>query len=263
MDSIKYPGQHGKLLLVTVIALVSFLFLIAFTPNASAAAGVRFLHLAPDAGSFNIWIDGRLIEQDLKFKENTEYVELNPGQHRVICKTNDGPNPQVLNSPFPFREDKEYTVSVTGNREGGDLQLVFVIDNCPPARSLAQVKFTNAVQNSPPADLSIKYGPTLYSDMAFRASGSCQLIPPDNYIFRLSETESGDLIAEKKVELKAGTRHNIFATNSQKGGSTDLISLEKPNAPEEVPKIFGVERSVLQVLGAGLIASLLILALGR
>lgn len=248
---------------MTVVALVSFLFLITFTQNASAIADVRFLHLAPDAGPVNIWIDGRLIEQDLKFKENTGYVELSPGQHRVICKTKAGPNPQVLNSPFPFREDKEYTISVTGNREAGDFQLVFVIDNCPPARSLAQVKFTNAVQNSPPTDLSIKYGPTLYSDLAFRTSGGCQLIPPDNYLFRLSETESGDLITEKKVELKAGMRYNIFATRSQKGGNTDLISLKKPNAPEEVPKIFGVERSVLQVLGAGLIASLLILALGR
>lgn len=263
MDSIKYPGQSGKLTLFLVAALVFFFVIIAFSPTTSAATGVRFLHLAPDAGPVDIWIDGRLVEQGLRFKEDTEYVEVSPEQHRVICKTEDEPTSKVLNSPFPFRKDKEYTVAITGNRQGDDLQLVFVIDNCPPSESLAQVKFTNAVQNSPPADLSVKYGPTLYSGLAFRTGGGCQLIPPDNYIFRLSETESGDLISEKEVELKAGTRYNVFATKTQEGDGPDLISLTKPNAPEEVPKIFGVERSVLQLLGAGLIASLVILVLGR
>lgn len=204
-----------------------------------------------------------MVQQGLKFKESTDYVGINPDRHRVISKTKDGPNPVVLNSPFPFRKDMEYTVAVTGNREDEDLQLIYVIDNCRPTESLAQVKFTNAVGNSPRADLSIKYGPTLYTNLAFRTGGGCQLIPPDNYLFRLTETESGDLITEKKVELKAGTRYNYFATRSQPGGNVELLALTKPNAPEEVPKIFGVERSVLQLLGAGLIASLLILVLGR
>lgn len=262
MESIEYPGQTGKLTLF-LVALAFFFVIIAFSPTASAATGVRFLHLAPDAGPVDIWIDGRLVEQGLKFKGETDYIEINPDRHRIICKTEDGPNTVVLNSLFPFRKDKEYTVALTGSREDEDLQLVFLIDNCPPTKRLAQVKFTNAVHNTPLANLSIKYGPTLYRGLSFRTGGGCQLIPPDDYLFRLTETETGDLIAEKKLELQAETRHNIFATRSQKDGGVEFLTLTKPNAPEEVPKIFGVERSVLQLLGAGLIASVVILVLGR
>lgn len=263
MESREYPGQPGRLILFLVVALVLFFVIIAFSPTSRAATGVRFLHLSPDAGPVDIWIDGRLVKQDLEFKGETDYIEINPEQHRIICKTKEDPNSVVLNSLFPFREDKEYTVAVTGNREEDDLQLDFVIDNCPPTQGLAQVKFTNAVHNTPLINLSIKYGPTLYNGLAFRTGGGCRLIPPDSYLFSLTESESGDLIAQKKLELQAETRYNVFATRSQEDGGIEFLSLSKPNAPEEVPKIFGVERSVLQLLGAGLIASLVILVLGR
>ncbi len=263
MESIELPGQSGKLILFFGIALVVFVLSAIFSLTANAASGVRFLHLAPDAGPVDTWIDGSLVGENLNFEEVTDYVEISSERHRVIYKTKTGPNPIVLNTIFPFRENKEYTVALTGNREDDDLQLIFVSDNCPPTASLAQVKFTNAVQDSPPADLSVKYGPTLYKRLAFRTAGNCQLVPPGNYLFTLSETESGDLITEKEIELKAETRYNIFATRSQENEDIDLLRLTKPNAPEEVPKIFGVERSVLQLLGAGLIASLVILVLGR
>ncbi|MBS3736682.1 MAG: DUF4397 domain-containing protein [Candidatus Bipolaricaulota bacterium] len=263
MESLEYPGQPGRLIPFLVVALVLFFAIIAFSPTTRAATGVRFLHLSPDAGPVDIWIDGRLVEQELTFKEDTDYVEINPDQHRIICKTEDGPDTVVLNSLFPFREDKQYTVALTGDRMSDDLQLLFVIDNCPPTQRLAQVKFTNAIQNSPQADLSIKYGPVLYSRVSFRTGGGCRLIPPDSYLFSLTESESGDLIAQKELELQAETRYNIFTTRSQEDGGIEFLSLSKPNAPEEVPKIFGVERSVLQLLGAGLIASLVILVLGR
>jgi len=263
MEAKDGPGQKGKFRYSLVFALVLFLLLGTTHLGVIAATGVRLFHLAPDVGPVEIWIDGRLIEQDLEFKEHTGYIDITPGQHRVICKTRDGPSTIVLNSPFPYRQDKDYTVALTGNRAGKDLELVYVIDNCPPTEGLAQVKFTNAVPENPPADLSIKFGPTLYSGLAFRTGGGCNLIPPDNYLFRLTETKSGSLIAEKKLELEAGTRYNIFATGLKKREGVEFLTLSKPNAPEEVPKIFGIERSVLQLFGAGIIASLLILVLGR
>lgn len=260
---IESPGQFGKLTLFFGVVLVLFFLFTTSSLKANATSDVRFLHLAPDAGPVDTWIDGRLVGENLNFKEATDYVETSSERHRVIYKTITGQNAIILNTIFPFRDDREYTVALTGNRENDDLQLIFVSDNCPPSASLAQVKFTNAAQDSPPANLSIKYGPTLYERMAFRTAGNCQLIPPGNYLFELSETESGDLITEKEIKLKAETRYNIFATKNQENENVDLLRLTKLNAPEEVPKIFGVERSVLQLLGAGLIASLVILVLGR
>jgi len=263
MEPNKTPGQNGKSYLLIGIALVLFFIISPFSSRALASTNIRFLHLAPGTGPVEIWIDGRLIKQSLNFREHTNYVEISSEQHRVISKTMNGPNTVVLNSPFPFRENKEYTVLVTGGRKRKDLQLLFTVDNCPPNANLAQIKFINSVQDSPPANVSIKYGPTLYSDLAFRMGGGCRLIPSDNYRFQLVETRTGKLIAEQDIDLKAGTRYNIFATETEEGNDVELLYLTKPNVPEEVPKIFGIERSVLQLLGAGLIASLVILVIGR
>ena len=255
-------GSTGKLgLLILLVLTISFLFC-SIPRGVTAATEVRFIHLAPGAGPVEIWIDGQLIKQDLEFKANTDYLDIAPDQHRIICKTREGPNTVVLNSLFPFRKDKEYTVAVTG-RERADLELIYVIDNCSPTENLSQVTFTNAVPNTPPSNLEVKYGPSLYEDLAFRMGGGCKLIPPDGYLFRLVEKDSGELIAEKELNLEAGTRYNVFATGTEDGKGAQFLVLSKPNRPEETPKIFGIDRSVLQLFGAGIIASLVILVIGR
>ena len=247
-----------------LVALVIFVSLALLpTRTALAQTRVRFLHLAPDAGSLEIWIDGTRISESLGYTEPTEYQEITPEIHRVICKTKDEEDPVILNSPFPFRKDNDYTVTVTGKFGAEDLQLDFQIDSCPPSRNLAQLRFTNAVQEQPPADLSIRFGPTLYSDLAFRTDGNCKLLPPDKYPLRLTDLETGDLIGQKQVNFEAGMRYNVFATKKNPESETNFLNLKQHNAPKEVPKVFGIERSVIQLFGAGLIASLLILALGR
>ena len=264
MASKIFPGQLTRRKVFSTIALVS-LFLLGTFFCTFAAAGqsrVRFLHLASGAGQLEIWVDGRLITGDLDFKQKTDYVDLSSEQHRIICKTKEA-NPVVLNSLYPFRQEMDYTITVTSRGGDSDLQLNYRIDSCRPSKNLAQVKFTNAVFDSPPTNLSIKYGPTLYREMAFRTSGGCRLLPPGNYLLRLSETATGELIHEEKMEFSAGKRYNIFATKANPESGGQFLAFEQVNTPEETPKIFGVERSVLQLFGAGLIASLVILVLGR
>lgn len=257
------PGQSRNKKLFYLFALV-LLFLAASCSSGVLAeeARVRVLHLAPEAGEVEVWVEGQLIDEGLEYRQDTGYLKLPAGENRIVCKTVRDEGSIILNSLFPFRADKDYTISLTGH-QGSDLQLMTSIDSCPPNESLSQLKFTDAIPNSPAIDVSIKYGPTLYEGMSFRTSGGCQLIPSDDYVFRFTESRTGRLIAEKEITLKEGTRHNLFATDGSEGSSLDVLEFEKDNRPEREPRVLGVERSVLQLLGAGLIASVLILVLGR
>ncbi len=249
-----------------LLAIVLTLFLVTgFSSGriASAQTRTRFLHLAPGLSPVQIWVDGGSVVKNLAFKQHTEYIQLSPEEHRIISKTKTEENPVVLNSLFPFRSDKDYTVLITGRGGNTDLQLNFAIDSCPPSKGMAQIKFTNAIGGSPPATLSIKYGPSLYRGLSFRTSGGLKLLPPGDYTLSLAETETGELMGEQKVSFQAGTRYNLFAATPEGNGGVDFMILEKKNVPKEPPKIYGVEKSVLQIFGAGLIASLVILVLGR
>lgn len=246
-----------------LLPLVIFFFCISTGVNAAnGGTRVRIIHLAPIPNDVEVWVEGRLIDQDLEFGGNTDYVELVPGDNRIVCKTVESGNSIVLNSLFPFREDRDYTLAITGG-ERSDLQLTPTIDSCPPTESLSQLKFTNAITSTPPIDVSIKYGPTLYEKLAFRTSGGCRLVPPDEYVLKFTESRTGELVTEKEINLESGTRYNLFATGNEGKDEIRLLKFEQENRPKQEPKILGVERSVLQLLGAGLIASVLILVLGQ
>nr|AGF92934.1 conserved hypothetical protein, secreted [uncultured organism] len=257
------PGRIGFRKLLFLFPLVIFFFCISTGVHAAnGGTRVRIIHLAPISNEVEVWVEGRLIDQDLEFGENTDYIELVPGDNRIICKTVESGNSIVLNTLFPFREDRDYTLAITG-RARSDLQLTTTIDSCPPSESLSQLKFTNAITGTPPLDVSIKYGPTLYEKLAFRTSGGCRLVPPDEYVLKLTEARTGKLVAEKEIDLKGGTRYNLFAADNGEQDDIRLLGFEQENRPKQEPKILGVERSVLQLLGAGLIASVLILVLGQ
>lgn len=254
------PVYNKRVWLLILVALVSsFLLLPA---HAAGATRVRVLHLAPEAGKVEVWVEGRLINESLGFLEDTGYIELSPGENRIVCKTTGEDDPVILNSQYPLREDKDYTISLTG-RESDKLQLTTSIDSCPPQERLAQLNFTDGVPGSPAIDLSIRYGPVLYKGLSFRTSGGCQFIPPDEYVLKFTESRTGRTLAEREITLKEGTRYNLFATGDFQGDDFRLVTFEEENKPEREPQVFGVDRSVLQLLGAGLIASVLILVLGR
>lgn len=257
------PGQFSYEKLPFSIALVFILLTCLCLSGATAAeTRVRILHLAPEAGKIEVWVEGELIDEDLEFREDTGYLELSPGETRIVCKTTSDQGSVILNSLFPFRKEKDYTITLSGY-QASDLQLMTSIDSCPPSERLAQLKFTYAVSGSPPTDLSIKYGPTLYENLSFRTSGGCRTIPPGNYILKFTESRTGQTLAERDVTLEEGKRYNFFATGRSQGEDLELINFEEANKPEREPRILGVERSVLQLLGAGLIASVLILVLGQ
>ncbi|MEF8726464.1 MAG: DUF4397 domain-containing protein [Candidatus Bipolaricaulota bacterium] len=256
----KNTGQLVKNWHLPAVVLVLILVLAGFSLHgAGAESKVRFLHLAPGTGPVEVWLDGRLIEEDLHYGSFTDYLELTPENHRVICKRKGSLSPKVINQLLPLREEKEYSLVLTSRGGEDDQQLEYLIDNCPPSRSLAQLKFMNAVPNYPPLTLSIKYGPTLYQGLAFRTNGGCKFIPPGDYVLRLTETNTGNLITEKKITFESGTRYNIFANQRGEDEGVDFLTLEKTNVPEEPPKVFGIEESVLHLFGAGILASLIIL----
>jgi len=244
-------------------ALVCFLLFIFPANTAHGASAVRILHLAPDVGGMEVWIDGRRVATELGYTQTISYKELSPGYHRIIAKTRGDENSVVLNSRYPFRDEKEYTGLITTGGGKEDLELSISIDNCPASANIARVRFTDALANSPPVDLSVRYGPTLFSNFTFRTSSSCIPVPGGRYTLVVTKTGTPEVVFSTEMTFDPGYRYDLFLFGDLNDGEIELLSLKRTNLPDEVPKIFGVERSVVQLLGAGIIASLLILLLGQ
>ncbi len=225
-------------------------------------SSIRVLNLLPDR-SLEVWIDGRLVDSELDYLESSSYLSKSPGDHRVVAKPRNVDNPEVVNSKYPLRDEKEYTVIFTREEQDRGLESLFLIDNCPLSGNMAQIKFTDALIGSPPLDVSIKYGPTLYKNFSYLTNGGCVSVPPNEYTLVFTDSSSGERIFSKKLTLEGGYRYNLFLGGNLSEGTTLLHTLQSENKPEEAPKVFGIERSVLQLFGAGLIASLVILLLAQ
>lgn len=249
---------EGKAVIIGFLVLLCYLA--AF--HAYGDSSIRVLNLVPDS-SLEVWIDGRIVDDELNYLESSEYLSKQPGDHRVVAKPTGVDDPQVLNARYPLRDEMEYTVMVTRGESGQGLDCSFLIDDCPLSESLAQIKFTDSLIGSPPLDVSIKYGPKLYENFSYLTSGSCVSVPPAQYTLVFTKTSTGEKVFTEEVSLEGGYRYNLFLTGNLSQGSTQLHSLKAENKPEEEPKVFGVERSVLQLFGAGIITSLLILILAQ
>lgn len=264
MNSDNRPGQLISTRLFFSVALTCYL-LVLVLPSLMACAdtSIRVANMIPKDYSLEVWLDGGLISNNLEYKEITSYISLPPGDHRIIAKRKGVENPKVINAKYPLREDKEYTAVLVNDDSGSGLGCSFVIDTCPPSNQLAQVRFTDVVNHSPPLDLSVKYGPILYSNFSFLTTGSCVSLPAGTYTLQLKGTSSGERLLGKEIEFERGYRYHLLATGDLSSGPPGLISLKRINKEEEEPKVFGIERSILQLFGAGIIASLLILVLGQ
>lgn len=82
-----------------------------FPVNESA---LRIIHLSPDAPAVDISIDGRLVFEDVRFMDATDYVHIFSGAYNItinIANTNE----TILDLKLELKSQKVYTIYIVGN----------------------------------------------------------------------------------------------------------------------------------------------------
>ncbi len=92
------------------------------------ASYLRFANFSPNAPSFDIYIDGKLLISDITYKEVSNYISLIPGMHTIVLKIA-GTDTIVFNKPqVQLRAGRSYTAFILGDYNF-QLQIVIASGN--------------------------------------------------------------------------------------------------------------------------------------
>jgi nucleoid-associated protein YgaU len=131
---------------------------------------VRVIHAAPEFGSPQLTVDGKVAVKSLAYTKATPYVALPAGSHKLGAERQGGSTP-LMSAALPVTDGKSYSVVVVGTR-GQKVRVVPLLDRGGPS---AQNGRTSVVSGSHSTSahsiVVVRPGDSLWS-IARRLSGS-------------------------------------------------------------------------------------------
>lgn len=202
------------------------------TAPEAATALLRVAHLSPDAPPVDIYLDGNLVTglAGVEFGAVSGYLEVDAAAHRVqVFAAGSTMNP-VIDATVTLAEDSATTVAATGLLAAGDLQPLVLVDDRSGNAGGAHVRFVHTSPDAPAVDVRVASGPTLFSNVAFRANAGYGAVAPGTYDLEVVVSGAGVVaLPLPGVALSGGTNYTVFAVGLAGDGSLDaLVAIDTP-----------------------------------
>jgi len=136
-------------------------FLLAWLPNGDTVridgsevqlAGIRAVHLSPDAPNVDVYAGQDLVIEDLAFEEVDGYLEVPGGVYRLRVVPTGTQGPAVLDRYFGFQFETDYSIVAYGNVANITDAKVKVGD-CPAAQGEYCIQAFHAADGVGPVDV--------------------------------------------------------------------------------------------------------------
>jgi len=163
---------------------------------------VRLLHASPDAPAVDIYINDIPVATNVKYKDITKYIALQPGNYNVkVYPAGDVTN-AVIAKNLSIPPTSVYTIAVIGNLQ--DINLLPIPEPVMAnTTGEACVRFVHLSPSTPNVDIRLSDGSNLFEDVAFTDVTKYVCVPPGAYTFQafLSEDDTNVLtVADVPVE---------------------------------------------------------------
>ncbi|MGM0921506.1 MAG: DUF4397 domain-containing protein [Bacillota bacterium] len=177
---------------------------------------VRVIHASPDAPAVDIYINGKLTLQNVKYKEISDYLEFPAGQYRVDLYAAGTTNRPVLTDMYMLLPGITYTIAAAGNLSA--LRLIPFVDRTFVPAGEASVKFVHLSPDAPAVDLAVKNGDILFKNVPFLEATKNIKVAPERVDLevRIAGTDKV-VLTVPKVQFKADTAYSIFAVGLANG----------------------------------------------
>ena len=184
--------------------------------QAQQPALVRAVHASPDAPAVDVWLDGKMAFQGLRFKEYTDYTQVPPGNHTLQIVVS-GTTNAVLGGPVNLEAGSIYTFMPAGRLSG--LRLISLGDVIqPPSTDTVNVRVVHGAATAPAVDIyvSTPFAPLpatpVLSNVPFTASSDYLSIPAGNYQARVAVAGTKNIaINSGRVALPGGAVRTVVA----------------------------------------------------
>ena len=188
------------------------------TPAFGQTAGnamVRAIHASPDAPAVDVWVDGSMAFQGLRFKDYTDYASLPAGSHTLSIVVS-GTKNQVLGGPINLSAGSTYSFIATGKASNIYLMGLGDLPTAPDAGT-ARIRVVHGAATAPAVDV---YATAPFAQLTtpaltgvpFGVASGYLTVPAGNYQARVTPTGTQTVaINSGRIALTSGAVRTVIA----------------------------------------------------
>jgi hypothetical protein len=204
-----------NLILALAVSITAFTFIgcddeedpMQPVPSNSSA---MVIHTSPDAPGVDILVDNAVVETDLTYLENTDYLTLPSGTRNIKVNVT-GTSTTVIQADLDFVKDKAYSIFAVDSV--ANIEPLVLEDNLTaPASGKVHVRFIHLSPDAPAVDITLADGTVIFDDFSFKEASNFTPLDGGNYNLqvRLAGTTTVALDLGS-VPLPAGKILTVYA----------------------------------------------------
>jgi hypothetical protein len=177
--------------------------------HADSMAFIRIIHASPDAGTVDVFVDGKKTLSNFQFGTVTPYTPIPAGNNSIqIALIGQGPNAAILTQSISVSAGVSYTVAALGTKSTGYSLQVFTDNNQVPWNQ-ARLRVYHLSPGMGSASVTSN-GNTIINGLVYKQASPYVTDPAGTYTFNIS-IEPTSKIDTVSATLKAGMVTSIFA----------------------------------------------------
>jgi hypothetical protein len=194
-------------------------------------ACVRFVHVSPDAGQVDVYVDGKVAAQGISYGAATEFAAVSGQQHQVqVTEAGQSTSNALLDETYGFGPGQAYQISILGMKSGDNgLKLLRdEIDLTPLPPQQARVRVIQAIPDESNVTLTTSAGDAkLLDSKGFGDESSYTTIDAGKADLTVTGSDNAQLVKAAGQEFKEGTAYDIFIIGRKADPTTlKLLVLE-------------------------------------
>lgn len=161
--------------------------------RAAPVSYLRILHAVPDAPKVDVYLNDKLIANNLAFKQFTEYLSIVPGYYNVkIYPAGNTSNP-VINTSFSASGNNIYTAAAIGFLKNIYLK---VIEDTPMAvaPNKTMVRFVHLSPDAPMVNVVLPNKNIGFENVSFGEVTNYKEMSPGISTIQISAAQTGDVV---------------------------------------------------------------------
>ncbi|HVD14415.1 MAG TPA: DUF4397 domain-containing protein [Actinomycetota bacterium] len=217
---------------LVLLALLLLAALPAVAVTQESQALVRLVHLAPGAPKADVYIDGTRLVAAVPYKTASKYHRMPASVHTLTIRpagstANSAPAASARVSVLP---GAAYTVVLLGAPQRLQVKMAKDDFSAPPSGK-AKLRIVNAAPQSPPLDIGIAGGPTLFSNVTFGMISNFATIQAGRFSLEVRAAGSPTvLFTQGASRLPAGAIITVAGTITSAGRIEMLPILDAAGA---------------------------------
>lgn len=179
----------------------------AIEPDAS----VKIVNVLPDAGSVDVYKDGKKLNSStIEYNNTTGYLSVAKGESTLEFKS-PVTNNTVLSYPADFKSGS-YSLFATGTTSDNKTDGILTEDNLnAPASGKAKIRFVHASINAPAVNFLMNDS-LLYTNQSYKSVSEFKEMAAGTYTVKLNNATSGSTAIQKSdIVLAAGKIYTVAA----------------------------------------------------